>query len=321
MTETTTRPTGFIRYAWLVLAFMVLVILWGAVVRATGSGAGCGNHWPACNGEIIPRADRIETLIEFSHRLTSGFSGLLTIVLFVWAFRLKPARKFVRAMAMMSLVFVLFEGGIGAMLVRLELVEDNVSTLRAIAIGLHLVNTLILLGWLALTAWGASQTKPIRFVASMQTRILVFVGLLGFASMSAIGAITALGDTLLQSGVIGEGTDYASHILISLRAWHPILAVGVSLYLFVLGYLFLRQYDSSPVTSQTQAMLMLVSVQIGIGILNIALKAPVWMQVVHLLVADTLWILLVMLSANLMITQPDAQREPLPSSEAARSLN
>jgi len=315
MTETIQKATGFVRYAWFVVAYLVGVILWGAVVRATGSGAGCGNHWPVCNGEIIPRAESIETLIEFSHRLTSGFSGILIIILVIWAFRLKPVRKFVRVMAIMSLVFVIIEGGIGAALVRLELVEDNASTLRAVAIGLHLVNTLVLLGWAALTAWGASQTRPIRFVASAQTKLLVLIALLGFSLMSAAGAITALGDTLLMSGVIGEATNYVDHILISLRAWHPILAIVVSVYLFVMGYLFLHQYDSPQVNQQIYALFMLVSLQVGMGILNIALQAPVWMQVLHLLLADTLWLLLIVLSANLMVTQPEEKREPLRDSQ------
>jgi len=316
MTETFQRVTGFVRYAWFVVAYLVGVILWGAVVRATGSGAGCGNHWPMCNGEIIPRAEDIETLIEFSHRLTSGFSGILIIILVIWAFRLKPVRKFVRIMAVMSLVFVIIEGGIGAALVRLELVEDNASTLRSIAIALHLVNTLVLLGWSVLTAWGASQAKPICMMASARTIGLVIIGLLGFSVMSAMGAVTALGDTLLMSGVIGEETNYVDHILISLRAWHPILAIVVSGYLFVMGYLFLQEYDNERITSQLYAMFALVTLQIGMGILNIVLQAPVWMQVLHLLLADTLWILLVVLSANLMITQPEAKRKSSPVSDS-----
>ena len=309
MTETIKQAVGFVRYAWFVTAYLIGVILWGAVVRATGSGAGCGNHWPLCDGEIIPRAESIETLIEFSHRLTSGFSGILIIILVIWAFRLKPVRKFVRIMAVLSLVFVIIEGGIGASLVRLELVEDNVSMLRSVAIGLHLVNTLVLLAWTALTAWGASQTKPIKLVSSAATNFLVIVGLVGFAVMSAAGAVTALGDTLLQSGVIGEATNYVDHILISMRAWHPVLAIGVSAYLFVMGYVFLRQFDSPRINSQLYVLFMLVSLQVGMGILNIVLKAPVWMQVLHLLLADTLWVLLVVLSVNLMITHPEAQPE------------
>ena len=82
------RPrSGFAAYAWAVLGFNLLVILWGAFVRATGSGAGCGSHWPLCNGEVLPRAPALATLIEFSHRLTSGVALLLVIGLVVGAWR------------------------------------------------------------------------------------------------------------------------------------------------------------------------------------------------------------------------------------------
>lgn len=303
MTETFERATNFVRYAWFVTAYLIGVILWGAVVRATGSGAGCGNHWPACNGEIIPRAESIETLIEFSHRLTSAFSGILIIFLVIWAFRLQPVRKFVRRMALLSLVFVIIEGGIGAALVRLELVEDNASTLRAVAIALHLVNTLILLAWTGLTAWGAAQNRPLRLQANPRIILLVVLGSLGFAVMSAAGAVTALGDTLFLSGAIGTEPDGTQHFLISLRAWHPILAVGVSAYLFAMGYWLQRQYNAPRIEGQITALYLLVALQIGVGILNIFLQAPVWMQVTHLLIADVMWLLLIVLSSNVLITQ------------------
>jgi heme A synthase len=306
MNETIDRVVAFVRYAWFVVAYLIVVILWGAVVRATGSGAGCGNHWPVCNGEIIPRADNIETLIEFSHRLTSGVSGIFIIILLIWAFRLKPVRQFVRRMALMTFVFVIIEGFLGMLLVRLELVEDNASSLRAFVVALHLLNTLVLVGWSALTAWGASQTQPIKLVASTTARWLVGIGLLGFALMSAAGAVTALGDTLIQHGVIGEATSDIEHFLVSLRVLHPLLAVAVSAYLFVMGYMFLHRYASSRINMQIYSLFMLVSLQVGFGILNIVLKAPVWMQVVHLLVADILWILLVVLSANLLTTPQES---------------
>ena len=73
--------TRLARFAWLVLAWNVVVILWGAFVRATGSGAGCGAHWPLCNGELVPRAPALETMIEFTHRATSGLALLLVLAL------------------------------------------------------------------------------------------------------------------------------------------------------------------------------------------------------------------------------------------------
>src|ERR1044071_4013704 len=117
----------FARYAWGVLAYNVAVVLWGAYVRATGSGAGCGNHWPLCNGEVTPHSPAIATLIEFTHRATSGISLALVGLLVVWAFRAYPRRHRVRLGAALSLVFLLTEALIGAALVLLEHVAKNTS--------------------------------------------------------------------------------------------------------------------------------------------------------------------------------------------------
>src|SRR5690348_3617167 len=78
-------PRAFRLYASFTLAAVLGVILWGAYVRATGAGAGCGQHWPVCNGTVIPRAPSTQTLIEYTHRVTSGLSLLLVIGLYVWA--------------------------------------------------------------------------------------------------------------------------------------------------------------------------------------------------------------------------------------------
>ena len=131
----------FARYSWFVLAYNIAVILWGTAVRATGSGAGCGSHWPLCNGEVLPRAPRIETIIELTHRVTSGLAGILVIVLVVMAFRNRPKGHPARRMAVLSLIFIITEGAVGAGLVLFELVADNQSMARALFMGTHLVNT------------------------------------------------------------------------------------------------------------------------------------------------------------------------------------
>src|SRR5271167_1479156 len=73
------------RYAWFVGGWNVAVIHWGALVRATGSGAGCGNHWPLCNGEVIPTSPRIATMIEFTHRAMTGGATITIFLLLLWA--------------------------------------------------------------------------------------------------------------------------------------------------------------------------------------------------------------------------------------------
>src|SRR3990172_3015404 len=141
------------KYAWGVLAYNVAVILWGAYVRATGSGAGCGQHWPLCNGAVIPRSPEIETLVEFSHRMSSGAALLLVAGLVVWAFRAYQTGHAVRRGAAFSGGLIVVEALLGAGLVLLELVDQNASVDRAIAVSLHLVNTFLLLAALTLTAW------------------------------------------------------------------------------------------------------------------------------------------------------------------------
>jgi len=291
---------AFTRYAWFLVGYNIFVILWGAVVRATGSGAGCGNHWPTCNGEIVPTPEAIETVIEFTHRLTSGIDGLLVIGLVVWAFRLQPVQRFVRRMSVMSLIFVIIEGILGALLVRFELVEDNASAFRAVMIALHLINTLILLAFLTLTAWGAQRSRgkgQYSIAAPAWLRLSFFAAIIGFAVMSAAGAVTALGDTLFLSGVISTD-DPVRHFLIDLRVWHPAIAIVVSVYLLGMAYYLQQRSDSVFVQNGASRILVLIIVQIIIGFLNIYLQAPLWMQVLHLLVADTLWILLIIWTAD-----------------------
>ncbi|HRO25313.1 MAG TPA: COX15/CtaA family protein, partial [Promineifilum sp.] len=153
---------NFARYAWFVLTFLILVILWGAFVRATGSGAGCGSHWPLCNGVVVPREPRIETLIELTHRVTSALSGVLVLAMLFWAFRLFPKGHIVRKAAAWSTVFIITEGLVGAGLVLFEWVAHNQSVRRAISMAVHLVNTFLLLAAVALTAWWAGAGSDYR---------------------------------------------------------------------------------------------------------------------------------------------------------------
>src|SRR6187431_2331429 len=115
----------FVRFAWLTLGITVVVIVWGAVVRATSSGAGCGSHWPLCNGQVMPRAPTTATLIELTHRVTSGLALVMVVVLVVWCRRLLPPGHPARRAAFASLVLVLVEAAVGAGLVLFELVGSD----------------------------------------------------------------------------------------------------------------------------------------------------------------------------------------------------
>jgi heme A synthase len=283
----------FARFAWFTLGYNLLVVLWGAFVRASGSGAGCGAHWPLCDGEVLPRAASTEKLIEFTHRMSSGVALLLTIVLVVWACRVFQKGSRVRKAAWTTLGFMIAEALLGASLVIFGLVKDDASLARAIVICAHLMNTLALLGFMCLTAWWA--TRPGRM--DLRQPIARWLGLciLGVFLIGITGAIAALGDTLFPAKSLAEGlaADLApgAHFLLKLRGIHPILALLVGTGLLFLGL----KYKTDRLG---RALLLVLAVQIVVGFVNLGLLAPIPLQLVHLLIADILWLILVLLCAK-----------------------
>ncbi len=134
------------RFAWGVLIYFIAVILWGTLVRATGSGAGCGNHWPLCNGTVMQHSASVNTMIEFVHRLTSGLSFFSVVALLAWTWAGTVRGHQARAAAVASVVFTLIEATLGALLVKLGLTAQSQSPLRPAYLALHLTNTLLLVG-------------------------------------------------------------------------------------------------------------------------------------------------------------------------------
>ena len=286
-----------VRFGWIARAMSVLVIVWGAVVRATGSGAGCGSHWPLCNGDVVPLAPTAATVIEFVHRVTSGLVMLLAVGLVVMARRTFPAGHQARKWAAISLVFMLIEAAIGAGIVLLKLVEGNTSALRAGYVGGHLVNTLLLVAAMTTTIWTAhSDSKRQERTTSPAPATGFTVAMVLMLLVAATGAIVALGDTLFPSESLAAGLaadlDPTAHFLIRLRIWHPILAAGVATYLFWMAWrhpAFAGEAQSTP----RQLVMMLIVFQVGLGLVNLLLLAPLSLQMAHLLVSNLLWIALV----------------------------
>jgi cytochrome c oxidase assembly protein subunit 15 len=303
-----TPQSRFARYAWFVLAYNVGVVLWGAFVRASGSGAGCGRHWPRCNGVVIPRSPSAETLIEFTHRATSGIALLAVVALLWMAFRRFPAGHAVRRGAVGSMVLMLTEAGVGASLVLLELVAGNTSQARAWWMAAHLTNTFLLLGALALTAWWAGGGRPVRVRGQGLAGFLALAPIVLVLLVGVTGAITALGDTLFPKTAVG--VDSGMHFLQRLRIVHPLLAVGTAVFT-MLAAARLRALRPGRRTARLSRMAsMLLGIQLVVGMLNIALLAPIHMQIIHLLVADGVWLALVLLAASALADEPPAMAAP-----------
>jgi heme a synthase len=291
-----------------VLGFNLLVILWGALVRASRSGEGCGDRWPLCNGVVIPHAAQIATLIEFTHRATTGIAFVLVAAMAVWAF-LRYRHELVWPAAAASFVFLITEALLGAGLVLFNYAGAEVSAGRVVYLSAHLINTMLLVAAIALTAWwGARPGAGIR-LAGADAGVCA-TSILALLAVAVTGAMTALGDTLFPASSLGAGfaADFSSAApwLVKLRVVHPLIAVVAGVYVAAVAGRIGR--GSRP----ARAVMALVTLQIAAGIFNLYLLAPVWMQLVHLLLADLLWIALVIFTAA-TFEKPSADSVVLPN--------
>lgn len=312
----------------MVLAYNLGVILWGAFVRATGSGAGCGNHWPLCDGQLVPSDPGVAMLIEYSHRLTSGLALISVVVLLWWVRRRCPAPHPARHAAGWTVAFMFLEAGVGAGLVLFELVADNATMARAMFMAVHLANTFVLVAWLTLTAWWLSDGPvPSLFAARPRTALLVALAA-GLLLVGVSGAVAALGDTLFPARSLREALaadlSATSHILIRLRVWHPALAIGVALAVAGVAPWLSAAHAGARWRTLGRLVAGLALTQLVVGFVNVLLLAPVAMQLLHLLVADLLWIAFVLHATTVLPERAYARRpasargdarEPVPADE------
>jgi cytochrome c oxidase assembly protein subunit 15 len=294
---------GFRRFAWFTLAVNVVVIAWGGFVRATGSGAGCGQHWPMCNGVVVPRSPSAEMLVEYTHRLTSGVALLLVVALLVWARRAFAPGHRARTAAVYAMALMIVEALLGAALVLFGWVAQDTSAARAWVMPIHLTNTFLLLAAIALTAaW--SDAAPDRPSGAGRAPLgAAFVAALAGVILTGItGAIAALGDTLFPATSFVQGIaadlDPRSAMLLRLRTLHPVVAVLAGLACIAAARSALVEGASERARAPALALAALVVVQLGVGAVNVALLAPVWLQIVHLILADLTWIALVVTAAE-----------------------
>jgi cytochrome c oxidase assembly protein subunit 15 len=298
------------RFAWGVLAYFIAVILWGTLVRATGAGAGCGNHWPLCNGTVMQHSASVDTMIEFIHRLTSGLSFFAVVGLLAWTFAGTVRGHLARAAAVASVAFTLIEATLGALLVKLGLTAQSQSPLRPAYLALHLTNTLLLLAALTLTAHLLSRRKgylrgSIRVVAPFAA----VAGVIAVLIVGVTGSLAALGDTLFPATSLGlalaQDFSVTSGWLVRWRWMHPTVAFLASILLIWLLVRAARRTAHWDNRGLSALVLLLLATVYVLGLLDVVLLAPLWVQVAHLLAADTLWATLVVLAARLTLEPRD----------------
>lgn len=259
---------------------------------------------------MVPSAPELKTVIEFSHRVTSAFDGILVIALVVWAIVIwrsekSDGTKRVMKVAAVSLLLVIVEGLLGAGLVLTGNTAETLTPERPIWMAGHLINTLILLVFLTLTAWFASGGRKLNLRTDIKYLGAIGLGAAAFLLVGISGSIAALSSMIFPAGTLAEGIvqDFSptSHMLLRLRLFHPISAIIVGvLLIFIAGWLRRESFDDIGVTRWSNAVSILVLIQIAFGAATLLSLAPIVMQLGHLFLADAIWISFVLLAANFL---------------------
>jgi protoheme IX farnesyltransferase len=313
-----TASAAFGAFAWAVLFYNLLVIAIGVVVRATGSGGGCGSSWPACNGQIVPIDPTLKTIIEQTHRYVSELDGLVVMGLVGWGLvRFRRNRPLALALVA-SLAFTGVEAWIGKYLVQNHLVADDASAQRAVWMSIHLVNTFFLLGALGMTAWWASGRQRLNLRGQGAVGAALALAFAAMIALGVSGAVTALGDTLYpvanHEEAVRQSLAAGANFLQKLRILHPYIAGSVGLYLILIAGLVGHLRPSAQTKRYASGIYTLFFLQIAVGCLNVELLAPVWLQLVHLLLADLVWLNVVLFAAAALETGvPQVEAAPDPS--------
>lgn len=279
--------------------YTLLVILWGAWVRISHSGDGCGDTWPLCHGQMIPEALQKKTWVEYSHRLMSGIYGILVIYFYWQARRLFPKKSTARGYALLTLIFMITEALLGAKLVLFKLVGSNSSAFRIFAMSLHQLNSLLLMGSTAAFVYTHNRhSEPWNFKNFMKSLFRENIFLAGLTLIAITGAWAALSTTLFPSLGLLQGfkEDFSdqSHLLLKIRLSHPILALLIMGYFTVLFYKkSMAQNTSDPMKKIYRQSSAVGAIAMVFGIMTLLLLSPVWMKLSHLALAQGLWIMLV----------------------------
>lgn len=303
--EAKSKLSAFSKFSWICLAYNLVVIIWGVFLRASHSGDGCGQHWLTCNGEVVPSAPQLKTIIEFSHRVTTAIAGLVVLGLAIWAFRSFQKGSAVRKAAFLSLFFIVVEALIGRGLVLTGNTADNWTPMRPYWTIGHLINTFLLLAALTATAW-LSDGKRRHVIPNDRTvLILLLVAAIVILVVGSSGSLAALSNMFYPSASITEGiaNDFAetSPMLVRLRISHPILSVVAGVFLvFLSGWIARRKPENLGLARWTKAISVLVLIQFASGAATLLFHAPILMQLLHLFLADAIWIAFVAMALESM---------------------
>jgi cytochrome c oxidase assembly protein subunit 15 len=304
-TSSTQAPRSLRIYAWIITIYTILVIVWGGAVTATGSGNGCGDHWPLCEGQVVVSHPHLKMMIEYGHRLSSGLVLFAIFALVVWTWRATPRRHIARIFSVAAAILIINEALLGAGLVLLRLTTGGITIERVLYFALHFTNTFLLLAAVAgtahfLTRKSGFRRREVRF----QSLGYGLPGLLALLVVAVSGSVAELGDMVYPSSNLRAAilADFSSHgsWLIRLRWLHPAFALLAGLFLL---WLVFGAVQKPALRALGFAVLALLGLQYALGITDVLLLAPTWIQLTHLFVADLLWITVFLLAVSLCIIE------------------
>lgn len=287
----------FANFAWFNLIYNLLVVAFGVFLRASGSGDGCGENWPFCTGDKNPANGPWASLIESSHRISTVLVGLFSFIMLGWSFRSFAKGHPVKKFAVAYFVFTLLEGLIGRHLVVNGLVTSNDTVQRAIWMAIHVLSTFVLLGSIAGAGLSASGIRPPNFKGQGVVGWLLGFGFVGTMLLGVSGAISAFGhqvrpDVADLSERLKPAAFWASKLAIA----HPIGSASIGLFLLLMSGMIQHLRPDPFVKNASKMVSSLLVIQMCLGALNIVLKAPIPMQMIHLVMADLNWISIVVLA-------------------------
>jgi len=278
---------GFQKVAVFALVYNILVVGWGVFLRAGNYGDGCGDHWPLCGDNNTPLMGTLARWIEGSHRISTALCGPLALLLVYLAFRHFPRGDYGRKAAIGVLGMTLFEGAIGAFLVKFKLVAQNDSVNRAAIMAVHCVSTFVLVAFLVTLILAAKGWRRPQFRSQGPVVPILGMGVAGIVLLGISGAVSALAhqlhkvDNVLEAAMRGD-----SHWMVRLQPLHPLIAVSVTLYIFLAVGLINHLRPDPNVKKAGDWLMLSFALQILIGSLNIVMDAPIVMQMLHLAMAD-----------------------------------
>ncbi len=271
------------------LFFALFIIIWGAWVRFSHSGDGCGDHWPLCNDQFIPKNGEGKTWIEWFHRASSSMFGLVVLALSFYSFQCFPKKHKVRFWGSLSLIFTISEALIGAVLVLKGLTGQNDSLMRILILNLHLINSLFLTGSILMCWRHSFKQVEIPF-----KKISIFAIMFLFIALT--GSVASLSNTLYPSSSLIQGIlmdlNKNSPLILQLRILHPLIAICITSCIL---YFFIYKIYSKKIRPISYTLIVFLVLGILTGTITLLSLSPVFMKLLHLLVAHTIWLCILLL--------------------------